>query len=118
VVEANKESRVREAERALTVVGQEVAGFAKILKGLEVLPTLSSLTKKIEKICEAELERAFQKLPQLDADGREAIQNMAASIVKKVLHDPMVILKEAPGGSEPADYVQLVRKLFRLEDIS
>jgi glutamyl-tRNA reductase len=118
VVEANKETRVREAEKVLAIVDQEVQGFAKTLKAFEVVPTLSSLTKKIEKICDAELEKTFQRLPNLNADGREAIQNMAAAIVKKILHDPMVTLKQAPSGSEPADYVALVRKLFRLEDIS
>ena len=118
VVEANKESRVKEAERALAIVEQEVVGFSKVLKGFEVVPTLSSLTKKIEKICDAELEKTFQKLPHLDADARESIQNMADAIVKKILHDPMVTLKEGQGAAEPADYVALVRKLFRLEDIS
>jgi glutamyl-tRNA reductase len=117
VVEANKESRVKEAERALAIVEQEVAGFTKVLKGFELVPTLSSLSKKIEKICDAELEKTFQKLPHLDADTRESIQNMADAIVKKILHDPMVLLKEQ-SVSEPADYVALVRKLFRLEDIS
>ena len=118
VVEANKASRVREAEKGMAIVDQEVLGFAKTLKSFEVMPTLSSLTRKIEKICDAELEKAFQKLPHLDADGQEAVRTMAASIVKKVLHDPMVTLKEGPSSTEPVDYVALVRKLFRLEDIS
>jgi len=118
VVEANKDERVREADRALDILEKEVSDFAKVLKSFEVVPTLSSLTQKIEKICERELERAFQNLPQLDADGREVIQNMAAAIVKKVLHDPMVTLKEDHATSESVDYLALVRRLFRLEDAS
>jgi glutamyl-tRNA reductase len=118
VVEANKETRVVEAEKALAIVDQEVQAFHKTLKAFAVVPTLSSLSKKIEKICDAELEKAFLKMPHLDADGREVVQNMASAIVKKILHDPMVTLKQEQWGEEPADYVALVRKLFRLEENS
>lgn len=117
VVEVNKEERMREAQRAELLVEKEVVQFAKVLRTFEVFPTISSLSKKFEKICQKELDKAFQKLPQLDADGREVVENLASSIVKKVLHDPMVTLKEQVPQSDPVDYSALVRKLFRLDEV-
>jgi len=117
VVEANKEGRFREGERALMIVEREVSEFAKVLRTFEVVPTISSLQKKIEKICQVEIDKAFQRLPNLDADSREVVENMASAIIKKVLHDPMVTLKEDHVQSETVDYAALVRKLFRLDEI-
>lgn len=116
VVEANKNERLQEASRAEVIVEHEARDFSKILKSFEVVPTLSSLQRKLEKICQVELEKAFQRLPSLDADGREVMQNMADAIVKKLLHDPRVMLKQEPGKDEGVDYALLVRKIFRLEE--
>jgi glutamyl-tRNA reductase len=117
VVEANQEERMREAERARILVEKDVAQFIKVTKSFEVFPTLSSLSKKFENICQIELEKAFEKLPQLDADAREVVEHLAESIVKKVLHDPMVTLKEPSPEADSVDYPAMVRKLFRLDEI-
>lgn len=116
VVEANKNERVKEAERAEYLLESEVEEFAKVLKGLAVVPTLSSLSKKFDGICQRELEKTFQRMPQLDAAGREAVEAMAYAIVNKILHDPMVALKERGAEADQPDYSALVRKLFRLDE--
>jgi glutamyl-tRNA reductase len=117
VVEANKGERMKEAERAAVLLEQEVEQFAVVVRSLELAPTISSLSRKFEKICRNELEKVFQSLPDLDADARQAIELMAASIVKKVLHDPMVILREGAPETPQGDYSALIRKLFRLDEI-
>lgn len=116
VVEANKNERVKEAERAEYLLESEVEDFAKVLRGLSVVPTLSSLSKKFDGICRRELDKTFQRMPQLDAAGREAVEAMAYAIVNKILHDPMVTLKERGAESDQPDYSALVRKLFRLDE--
>jgi len=116
VVEANKNERVKEAERAAGLLEREVDEFAKVLKGLAVVPTLSSLSQKFDGICRRELERTFKKLPKMDEESREAIEAMAYAIVNKILHDPMVALKERAPEADQPDYTALVRKLFRLDE--
>ena len=116
VVEANKQERVKEAERASELVEREVVEFSKVLQSLEVVPTLSSLSRKFDAICRRELDKTFQKIPQLDAEGRRLVEAMAYAIVNKILHDPRVALKEKPAGTESADIASLVRKLFRLDE--
>jgi glutamyl-tRNA reductase len=41
---------------------------------------------------------------------------MAYAIVNKILHDPMVALKERGAEADQPDYSALVRKLFRLDE--
>jgi len=117
VVEANKEERMREAQRAEDLLDREVKEFAKVLRSFELVPTISSLSKKFDIICQRELEKAFQKLPNLDVDDRVVVEKMASSIVKKVLHDPMVTLREESPKNSHINYSDIVRKLFRLDEI-
>jgi len=118
VVEANKETRQVEAKKAETIVNLETAEFKKVMAGFALVPTISSLAKKFEKICQGEIDRTLQKLPHLNREDHEVIEQMAATLIKKVLHDPMVTLKEHPDSVHEADVVTLVRKLFRLDEIS
>ncbi len=115
VVAANRQERSREAKAAFKILQQETTAFKNTLKQFELVPTLSSLSKKFENICEFELQKTLQKLPDLNAEEKAAIAHMAQSIVKKVLHDPMVTLKEE--SQEAVDYQLLVRKLFRLDEM-
>ncbi|MDX1412144.1 MAG: glutamyl-tRNA reductase, partial [Nitrospirales bacterium] len=116
VVSANKDVRTREAEKAMAIVEKETKKFGRVLRTFEVVPTISSLSLKFEKICQSEVEKALQRLPELQGEGREVIEGMATAIIKKVLHDPMVTLKEDATSEDPLDYVALVRKLFRLDE--
>ncbi len=114
VVEANKSERLKEAGRAMAILEREAEEFSRALQSLKVGPTITSLTRKFDRICRRELEKAFSSMPHLDAEGREAIERMAYAIANKILHDPKVALK-AEG--EQVDYAQLLRKLFRLDEV-
>jgi glutamyl-tRNA reductase len=117
LVEVNREGRLKEAERAAAFVEKEVLEFQRVLQSLKVVPTISSLTRKFDGICQRELEKVFQRLPQLDAAGREAVERMAYAIMSKILHDPMVALKEEDSERGQIDYANLLRKIFRLDEI-
>ena len=116
VVEANKAERLQEAEHALVLLEREVEEFMKFLKTLELVPTISSLSNKWENICRHELEKTFQKLPQLDPEARETITKLAYAITNKILHDPMVTLKQQDPEQAQLDYSTMLRKLFRLDE--
>ena len=101
----------------MVIVESEAEDFARVLKQFQVTPTLSSLNRKFDKICQLEVEKALDKLPELRGEGREVIERMASSIIKKVLHDPMITLKEDIRENDPVNYTSLLRKLFRLDEI-
>lgn len=116
VVEANKDGRLREAERAEGMLEKEASEFSRYLQTRKVAPTISSLSRKFDTICQRELEKVLQKMPELDAAGREAVERMAYAIANKILHDPMVTLKEEDSEREQLDSANFIRKLFRLDE--
>ena len=62
----------------------------------------------------AELERAGAWMRGLNEEDRKKVAVVAASIVNKILHDPMTVLKEETRERDALPYVAAVRRLFRL----
>jgi glutamyl-tRNA reductase len=114
VVDANREGRRAEAMRAEAIVEEEVAAFEAWFNALKVVPTIVSLRERMEAIMQGELERSAAWIKGLDAQEQERIGMLAASIVNKILHDPITALKEESLERDELPYVAAVRRLFRL----
>ncbi len=114
VVAANLASREREAVRAEVIVAREVEQFLRWLQALEVVPTIVSLRERFEAIRRAELEKAVGRLGDLTAEQREAVAALTASIVNKLLHQPMTELKRQATSRDGHQYAAILRALFRL----
>jgi glutamyl-tRNA reductase len=112
VLRRNLQGREAEAQRAETIVEEELDRFAVWLASLEVLPTISALRSHAEGIVEKVLaENASRWESASDAD-LERIEKMARAVVNRLLHEPTVQLKERGGHGR----LQLMRELFGLED--
>ena len=48
-------------------------------------------------------------------DEREAVESLARGIVSKLLHDPIVQLKECSGPGTEAAYVRMLAELFDVD---
>ena len=117
VVEANRESRRGEANQAERIVAEEVVKFNRWLKSLDVVPTIADLTQKADDIRAAELARTLHDLGGLNPAQEAALQNLTKAMVKKLLHDPIMFLKDQhEHASERArrEHLALVRRMFRL----
>ena len=114
VVEANLRERAREAQRAEAVVGREVARFAARVRDLEVVPTIVSLRDKLETMRRAEVERALARLPGASAETRQALEALSQAIVNKVLHAPIVKLKDSSRAGHGRRWTETVSELFGL----
>ena len=114
VIDENIEDRQREARKGERIVDEAVIGFRDWYDGLEVVPTIIALRKKLEDIASAEMNKSFSgdKIPDQQAD---AVQKMTHSIIKKILHDPTVFLKKNGIHDDKSLYIDIVRKLFKLE---
>jgi glutamyl-tRNA reductase len=115
VVDENMKERLKEAEKAETIIAEEAGNFSNWLHTLKVVPAIVSLKRKAEEIIEGELARSGAWVRNLGDDEREKVKIMASSIVNKILHDPITALKEESvnGGADP--YVAAVLRLFNLE---
>jgi glutamyl-tRNA reductase len=116
IVDKNLRSRMEEAEKAETIISEEIINFTNWLNTLEVVPTIVSLKKKSDKVIEEEIEKSLSWTRNLTEEEREKIRILASSIANKILHDPITSLKEESQNSGADPYVAAIKKLFRLEE--
>jgi glutamyl-tRNA reductase len=107
-------ARLREVPKVEAIVEEEVAAFERRYRELAVEPLLASLRLRAELIREQEVERALRRLGQVDPETAEQIELLSRSLVKKLLHEPTVRLRERAGEGAAADTVTALRDLFGL----
>jgi glutamyl-tRNA reductase len=115
VIAANLKERRKAAEKAEGIIDQEVERFQRWLAGLEVAPTIAGLRHRLEDIRRGEMEKTLAQLKHLGPKEQEAINSLTAAIVKKILHQPITVLKKSRNDMSGEQYLDTVRKLFNLE---
>jgi glutamyl-tRNA reductase len=115
VVEANLAERAKEAKKVEAIVDREVKAFVFWLNSLEVVPTISALKQRAENIKEMELGKALSRLGSLNEKQREEVKALASGIINKLLHQPIVRIKECSDRKDGYVYVESLRHLFDLE---
>ena len=115
VVDSNLRERQREAQRAEAMITREVERFAARLKEMEVAPTIVSLRDKLESIRRAELEKALSRLSGSDEETRRVMEALSQSIVNKILHAPMVKLRDSSRTDHGRPWIELISELFGLK---
>jgi len=112
VIETNILERQKEAAKAEEIVEDEIETFRKWMSSLDAVPTVIALREKAESIKKEELERLLNSLPDLRDKDRQAIENMANSIINKLIHAPTAALKEE---SEDRDIlIATIKKLYKI----
>jgi glutamyl-tRNA reductase len=114
VAEANLRERLKEASAAEALVEREVREFLDWQKAREAVPLLNELRRRAEEIRRAELDKARKRLGPLTPEQEEALEAATTAIVNKLLHPPMVHLKEAVRESAAPEQLSLIRKLLGL----
>ena len=105
-------SRLREVPKVEAIVDEEVAEFGRRYRELEVEPLLAELRRQAESIRERELERALRDLGDVDQAVAERMDHLTRALVKKLLHDPTVRLRERAGAGDADEVADTVRELF------
>ena len=114
-VASHVEGRKKEAERAESIIDEEVTRFQTRLQTLHVTPTIVSLQDQFETIRQAELDRQRGRLGSLTPDQEMAVEALTRGIVNKILHTPIRSLKSAAGGPELTTLIDSFRKIFDLQ---
>jgi glutamyl-tRNA reductase len=115
IVDENIEDRNREAIKAERIIDEAVIRFRQWLTSLDVVPTIIDLRKKSNELMQKELAKTINALNPLSDKERQAIENMAKSLVNKILHAPTTFLKQNGCYGDKAVSVDLARKLFDLD---
>jgi len=115
VVKANLAEREKEAEKAEAITDGEVEEFLSWLQSLEVTPIVFALKERAESIRRAEMTRVLGKL-DLSEEEKNAINVLTGAIVNKLLHQPIVRIKECANQKDGYVYIESLRRLFGLEE--
>ncbi|MBV8052431.1 MAG: glutamyl-tRNA reductase [Acidobacteriaceae bacterium] len=108
--------RKKEAERADDIIDTEVERFQARIQTLDVVPTIVSLQDHLETIRQAEIDRVRGRLGAISPEQELAIETLTRGIVNKIMHTPISALKTAARDSEATTVVELVRRLFNLQE--
>lgn len=107
-------SRLDEVPKVESVVEDEVEAFGRRYRELEVEPLVAQLRRQAEAIREQELARILRDLGDIDPETAERIEHLSRVLVKKILHEPTVRLRERAGVGEADEVAAAVRELFGL----
>lgn len=110
--EKNLDLRAQEVEKAEGLLFEEVDRFQQWWEQQEVVPAIAALRSHAEAIRDQEVRRTLGRLDLTDTE-RTRIEAMSKAIVKKLLHKPLVYMKER---RDEDGTVDTVRALFGLED--
>lgn len=112
--EDNVRERASEIPRVEGIVEEEVSQFLEWLSSLDAVTTITDLRSQIEEVRQVELERLFNKVA-LDDRERELVAAMSHRLVNKILHQPIMHLKQEAAQGNGAAYTSTVRHLFSLD---
>ncbi|HEX21058.1 MAG TPA: glutamyl-tRNA reductase [Actinobacteria bacterium] len=116
VVDANLAERSREAKEAEKIITTEVREFLTWISSLEAVPTISKLRQSAERIRQAELAKAANKLADLSDDEMNAVNALTSAIINKLLHNPTIRMKESAKTKDGYLYTESMRHLFCLNE--
>jgi glutamyl-tRNA reductase len=117
VAEENLNERSSEAEKAECIVQEEVGSFFDWVSSLEQVPTITALIEKLELIRQKEITKSLSgSLKDLSERQKQAMEDMTAAMMKKVLHAPIMHLKQNADSEYELMYIAALKRLFDLED--
>ncbi|MCD4805035.1 MAG: glutamyl-tRNA reductase [Desulfobacterales bacterium] len=116
VIEENIKDRNKESIKGERIVDESVISFKRWFEGLSAVPTIVALRDKIDTIASTEVDKTLQSLNHLSDNDRQAIHRMTSSLINKILHDPTIFLKSNGCYGDRFAYIDLTRKLFKLDD--
>lgn len=115
VIDENIEDRNKEAIKGERIIDEAVINFNKWYGGLDVVPTIVELRNKIDSIVSAEIQKTMQTI-ELSENDRESLGRMKISLINKIMHNPILLLKEDGCKGNNSIYIDVTRKLFKLDD--
>jgi glutamyl-tRNA reductase len=108
--QGNREAAAVDANR---ILDDEILRYLTIERSKQVAPVITALREQGEVLRDQVLENARRRLSK-GADSDEVIEHATASLMKKLLHNPSVRLREAAEKSD-SELIDAARTLFDLD---
>jgi glutamyl-tRNA reductase len=114
--ERNRAARAQELPAAERIITEETGRFVADIRHRATVPVIARFRAGLESVQSAELDRLFQKLPELDERARQEIGQFADRLVAKMLHPPLESLRDESVSGSPHGLVEALQRLFRLKE--
>jgi glutamyl-tRNA reductase len=102
-------------DQARRIVSEEVRRFVVRRRGDELAPLIRAIRRRGDDVLQTELDRYAGRLADLTPDERAAVEALARGIVAKLLHDPIVSLKERSEPGSGRTHATLLAELLGLD---
>jgi glutamyl-tRNA reductase len=106
---------VEDISRAYAIVHDEVQRWVIRRRSEELAPVIRALSSRGDRVVHAELDRWASRLAELTAEERDAVEAIARGVAAKLLHDPIVALKERNEPGTDRAHAKLLAELFGLD---
>lgn len=101
--------------RAHEIVSEEVGRYVVRRRADALSPLIRAMRRRGDQIVGAELRRHATRLTELTPDERAAVESLARGIVAKLLHDPIVGLKERTDPDTQKLHARVLTELLGLD---
>lgn len=115
MIDKNLEKRKAEVPKVKKIIFEELEQFYNWYSSLQVNPTIKELRLQFEKIRE---EEVLRNINRFKVEDRELVEILTKRIINKILHTPIVNLKNGSDTEqvdETMNKVSILRSLFGLE---
>lgn len=112
----NQAQRNKELPAAMWIIRQETERFMAELSHRATAPVIRRLKQDWERPKEEELQRLWNKLPELDDRARGEIRQAFDRLVNKLLHPPLESLRDESRQGIPSALAEALSRLFQLKD--
>ncbi|MDR0870602.1 MAG: glutamyl-tRNA reductase [Planctomycetaceae bacterium] len=110
----NREKRDKEIPKAKNIVAKNVKQFIRDNNHRQGSEVIQQLRQRLTKIKENELNRLFNKLPDVNGRERGEIQYAFDRLVNKFLHPPLESLRDESKNGVPRKLLDALARLFQL----
>ncbi|MER2237566.1 MAG: glutamyl-tRNA reductase, partial [Psychrobacillus sp.] len=116
IVEANLAERERAAVQINKMIETEIDQFNEWVATLGVVPIISALRQKANRIQMETMSSIENKMPNLSDRERKILNKHTKSIVNQLLKEPILQAKELSTSKNPGEQLQLFQQIFGIED--
>ena len=116
IVEANLAERERAAEQINKMIETEIVQFNDWVTTLGVVPIITALREKANKIQTETMASIENKMPGLTERERKILNKHTKSIINQLLKDPILQVKELSNAPQSTEQLQLFQQIFGIEE--
>ena len=116
IVNANLVEREKAASQIVDMISTEIVEFKEWFATLGVVPVISALRKKANRIQEETMLSIENKMPDLTERERKILSKHTKSIINQLLKEPILQAKEMANSPLAKEQLQLFQQIFGLEE--